>query len=136
MVRLRPIATLGALAPALVLAACGAAATPTPPDGRPPAGSATYEHTVTAKGIAFDIQAISVTADQPFQIYFRNQDPSTVPHDIDIRDASGNKIVEDKPTIDGGKEVVYDFKALPAGTYKFECSVHPIPAMTGTLTVK
>lgn len=125
-----------ALVPGLILAACSGSAASQPPAGRTPETGVAYEHTVTAKAIAFDVLQMEVKADQPFQVYFRNEDPSAVPHDIDIRDGAGNKIVEDKPTINGGTEVVYDFKALPAGTYKFECSVHPIPAMTGTLTVK
>lgn len=127
---------LVALVPGLILTACSGAASSQAPAGRTPDAGTTYEHTVTAKGIAFDVLQMEVKADQPFQVYFRNQDPSTVPHDIDVRDSKGNKIVVDQATIPGGTEVVYDFKALAAGTYKFECSVHPIPAMTGTLTVK
>ena len=33
-------------------------------------------------------------------------------------------------------ETDYVIDPLPAGTYTFICSIHPIPAMTGTLTVK
>jgi plastocyanin len=119
---------------ALVLAACGAASTPAPAATRVPGGSGP-DFTVTAKGIAYDNQAIQVEAGQGFSIHFRNDDPSTVQHDLDIRDSS-DKIIQDKPTVDGGKDVIYDYTGLPAGTYKFECSIHPIPAMTGTLTVK
>ena len=34
------------------------------------------------------------------------------------------------------KSVSYVIKALPAGEYTFICDVHPIPDMTGKLTVK
>ena len=34
-------------------------------------------------------------------------------------------------------ETTYVIPALPAGTYKYQCSVHPsVPNMNGTLTVK
>ena len=46
--------------------------------------NADFARAITAKGVAFDIQAMEVKADQPFQVFFRNQDPSTLPHDIDF----------------------------------------------------
>ena len=39
-------------------------------------------------------------------------------------------------TINGVSNIVYDVPALPAGTYTYICSIHPIPAMTGTATLK
>jgi cytochrome c oxidase subunit 2 len=99
-----------------------------------PSGEALLE--VTAKGIAFDKHELTATAGQPFAIRFMNEDPAGVPHDIDIRQEDGRTVVQDKPTVDGGKEVVYDYTALEAGSYRFICSVHPIPPMTGTLTVR
>jgi cytochrome c oxidase subunit 2 len=91
---------------------------------------------ITAKDIAFDKHELTVTAGQPFAIRLQNQDPAGVPHDIDVRQSDGRTVLQDKPTVDGGKEVVYDYTALQAGSYVFICSVHPIPAMTGTLTVR
>jgi len=90
---------------------------------------------VVAKDIAFDTKALEVAADTPFAISFQNQDPSGVTHDIDIRDANGNVVANQEP-INGGTSANYAYQGLPAGTYTFICSVHPIPAMTGTLTVK
>ena len=72
----------------------------------------------------------------PFAIEFQNQDVPGVPHDIDIRAPPDASVVKDQPTVDGGKTVTYSYDALTAGTYTFICSVHPIPGMTGTLTVK
>jgi plastocyanin/mono/diheme cytochrome c family protein len=97
-----------------------------------PPGGVTLE--LTAAGIAFDKKELEVPAGHPFAIHFTNTDQST-PHDVDIRlpDAT---VVVDQQTITGPAEVTYTYKALEAGTYTFICSVHPIPAMTGTLTVK
>jgi cytochrome c oxidase subunit II len=90
---------------------------------------------VTAEGIAFDKKELEVPAAQPFAIHFVNKDGKGTVHDVDIRDHGGQTIVDD-PTTDGGQETVYQVKALQPGTYTFICSIHPIPNMTGTLTVK
>jgi len=88
---------------------------------------------VVAKDVAYDTHALSVPANQPFHIQFTNNDGG-VPHDIDIRDASGTTI-QDQPHVTGVATQTYDYKPLAPGTYTFICSVHPIAAMTGTLTV-
>jgi plastocyanin len=98
-------------------------------------GGATADLTVVAKDVTFDTTALSVAADKAFTIDFKNEDPSGVQHNIQIRSADGN-VLKDPPVIDGGKEQVYSYDALPAGTYTFICKIHPIPQMTGTLTVK
>jgi len=88
---------------------------------------------LTAKGIAFDTKTLTVAANKPFAILFTNDDIG-VPHNVQIRDSSG-KILADQPTIDGVTSTTYNYAALPAGTYTFICKIHPIAAMTGTLTV-
>jgi plastocyanin len=45
-------------------------------------------------------------------------------------------VVVDQPTTKDGEQSTYVYPPLQAGTYVFICSIHPIPAMTGTLTVK
>lgn len=89
---------------------------------------------VVAKGLEYDTKALEVPAGAPFAIEFQNLDVPGVAHDIDIR--SGTTVVKDQQTIDGGKTTTYSYEALQAGTYTFICSIHPIPQMTGTLTVK
>jgi cytochrome c oxidase subunit 2 len=101
----------------------------------PPAPSGAPVLDVVAKDIEFDKKALEVPADAPFAIHLRNDDPAGVPHNIEIRDSSG-QVLQDQPTIDGGEETTYSYTPLPAGTYTFICKIHPIPAMTGTLTVK
>jgi plastocyanin len=88
-----------------------------------------------AKDIAFDTKALEVAAGQPFAIFLRNDDPPSTPHDVDIRTTDG-KTIKDQPNTAGGATQTYQYDGLEAGEYVFICSIHPIPAMTGTLTVK
>lgn len=94
------------------------------------------DFSIVAKGIAFDIKTLDVAAGKAFTIAFKNEDPASVPHDIDIRQSDGKTVVKNQDTIAGGQSDVYQYDALQPGTYRFICSIHPIPAMTGTLTVK
>jgi len=89
---------------------------------------------VTALNIAFDVHALDATANTAFGIKFTNNDQG-VEHDIDIRKADGTVLV-DNARVTGVADTTYVIAGLPAGTYTFICSVHPIPSMTGTLTVK
>jgi plastocyanin len=91
---------------------------------------------VVAAAIAFDKKALTVAAGEPFTIVLRNDDPPATPHDIDIRSSDGSQVLKDQPTVPGGQSQPYQYDPLEAGTYQFICSVHPIPAMTGTLTVE
>jgi cytochrome c oxidase subunit 2 len=90
---------------------------------------------VIAKGIAYDTLALEVPADTGFAIEFKNEDVAGVLHDIDIR-AADKTVLADQQAIDGGTATTYVYEPLPAGTYTIICSIHPIPGMTGTLTVK
>jgi plastocyanin len=103
-----------------------------PGGGEAPPGSLQ----VVAKDIAFDVKTLEVDSGKPFTIFFKNEDPPSVPHDVDIRSSDGSQLVKDQPTINGGTSQAYQYDALQPGTYEFRCSVHPVPAMTGTLTVK
>jgi cytochrome c oxidase subunit 2 len=107
-------------------------ATPAPsPSGEP---SVTLK--LTAKDVTYDTHAFEVAADQPFAIAFTNADPPAIEHDVDIRKSDGTTVVIDQPHTVGGQTQTYLYAGLPAGTYTFICSVHPFPAMTGTLTVR
>ncbi len=97
-----------------------------------PPDSVTLE--LLAEVIKFDKTALEAPAGKPFGIHLANRDAGT-PHDVDIRRADGS-VVSDQATITGPAEVTYVYPTLAAGTYTFICSIHPIPAMTGTLTVK
>jgi cytochrome c oxidase subunit 2 len=102
----------------------------------PPAPSGAPVLDLSAKNIAYDKHELEAAANAPFVIAFKNEDPSAVTHDVDIKGADGS-IVGNQDPIPGGNTGQYTYDALPAGTYQFFCSVHPgVPGMTGTLTVK
>jgi mono/diheme cytochrome c family protein/plastocyanin len=110
----------------------GGGATPEPAGTLPP--DATVEKLV-AVGVAFDKTELTVPAGKAFGIELDNQDAPGLPHNVEIRDSSGTAI-SNPPTIDGGQKTTYTYEPLDAGTYTFICNVHPIPPMTGTLTVQ
>lgn len=97
-----------------------------------PSGAVTLD--VTAENIAFTTHDLEAPANQSFQIDFTNNDAS-VPHNVEILDSSGTPLTHNA-NINGVSSTTYVIDALPPGTYTFICTVHPIPAMTGTLTVK
>jgi cytochrome c oxidase subunit II len=85
-----------------------------------------------AQGVKFDQAALTVPA-TGFTLHYDNEDAGT-PHDFDILDASGAKVFDSKE-FPGVKTEDLPVPALPAGQYKFECSIHPT-LMNGTLTVQ
>jgi len=106
-------------------------ATPAPQESLPPEATVLE---ISALNFAYDVQELTAPAGVPFGIRFTNND-SGIEHDVDIRSTDGATVLADNAKITDG-EITYTIAALPAGTYTFICSVHPIPAMTGTLTVK
>ncbi len=114
-------------------AADGVAGSPAPSGAAEAPGTA---FKITAKDIAYDITSLTVPANTPFTIDFTNADPPGVTHDIAIRAADKTTEVENQAVINGGDSTTYSYKGLAPGTYVFICSIHPIPQMTGTLTVK
>jgi plastocyanin len=87
--------------------------------------------TVVAEGVKFDKATLSVPADKPIKITLDNRDAGTA-HDVDILDEGGTKVFDGKD-FPGPKVETYDVPPIPAGTYKFECSIHP-DLMNGELT--
>lgn len=111
----------------------GSTATQGPTESLPPDAEVLK---IAAEGVTFDVKELTVGADKVFGIDFNQKDPAGFGgHNVEIRDQSG-KTVFDGAVIKDPAEVTYSVPALPAGTYTFICRIHPIPAMTGTLTVK
>jgi len=89
---------------------------------------------LSAQDIAFDTHALTAPADTPFQIHFTNQDGAF--HNVSIFDANNNKVFTGATIQGPAAETTYPIPALPAGQYTFICDIHPVPDMTGTLTVE
>ena len=85
----------------------------------------------SALNIAFEVPALTAPAGADFTIEFDNKDAG-MPHNIEIKDSSGTSVFKGD-IITGPAKATYVVKALPAGNYTFNCTVHP--NMTGTLTV-
>lgn len=103
----------------------------TPPP--PSVGAEAPVLTISARDIAFDTKELEVAAGQPFKIEFANNDDG-VDHNVGIWN-DGEELFRGE-IFEGSETMTYVVDALPAGEYRFVCDVHPIPAMTGTLTVK
>jgi mono/diheme cytochrome c family protein/plastocyanin len=113
----------------------GAVGGTTPSTGPAPSISASdIIGTVVAQNIAFDVKTLTATANKAFGIDFQQKDSGVGGHDIEIKDSNGNVVFTGDVLTDPG-ETTYVVQGLPAGTYTFICKIHPIPAMTGTLTV-
>jgi cytochrome c oxidase subunit 2 len=116
-----------------------AAATPPPPPSGEPGGSGGPGPgggpviNLIAKGVKFDFDELSAPANAPFTIHLDNQDAGT-PHDVDILDASGAKVLDTKE-FNGVAAQDFPVQPLPPGDYRFECSIHPT-LMFGTLGVQ
>ena len=72
----------------------------------------------------FNVATLDAPADTPFKITFDNQDAGT-PHDIDILDSAGAKVFDGKDFPGVATQKPTTCPQLKAGTYKFECSIHP-----------
>lgn len=104
-----------------------------PPAGSP-AASGTTALTLVAKNVTFDQHDLAAAAGTPFAIQFDNED-SGIPHNVAIyADASKSKVLFRGDVITGPAQASYSVPALAAGTYYFQCDVHPTQ-MNGTIVV-
>ena len=82
--------------------------------------------------LAFAVSSLSFPAEQTVPLMFDNASTG-LPHNIGIYDAKGGKELFRGDIVTGPKTVTYLVGPLAAGTYYFQCDVHP--AMNGTLVV-
>jgi cytochrome c oxidase subunit II len=99
-----------------------------PPSG----GDGECETTVaiSADNIQFDIDEFEVPADTPFCIEFENLED--VPHNVSIYE--GGEALFQGEILNTAGSITYEVPALPAGSYRFICDVHP-QTMVGDVTV-
>lgn len=116
----------------LLLVACGGAASPT--------GSVECREsvngvlTVTADSLAFDTGCLALPAGEAVTIRLVNAEGAE-PHDVAIyTDSSRSTQLFSGDIVDGGESIDYQIDALEAGTYYFDCTIHP--AMNGSVVVQ
>jgi hypothetical protein len=90
---------------------------------------------VRAQNIAFFPTRLVAPSNTAFAIDFRNQDPGEILHTVAIQQDDGLTVIQPRDAIPGGQVRLYVYDPLPPGTYAFICTVHPIPGMTGVLTI-
>lgn len=124
--RTRRFLATGAMAMAVLLAACSTAA-----GGQSSTPPSEADATVTAVDMAFNPGTVTLTVDDDMTIALVNND--SMPHNIAIyTDASrSTKLFEGEMVTNG--TAVYDIGTLEPGEYFFDCSLHP--NMTGKLVV-
>jgi plastocyanin len=94
-----------------------------------PAG--TPDVTLRAQYLAFDAATITLPAGRSAVIRLENEDAGIL-HSIAVyRDTRATDLVARGALFDGPRTRDYHVAPLPAGTYYFQCDLHP--AMNGTL---
>jgi hypothetical protein len=84
---------------------------------------------------AYDKDCLAAPANIAFNIDFDNKDPG-VEHNVSIHTNAGASTVLLKgKVITGPKRITYQVKALPSGTYYFQCDLHVRGTMSGTFVV-
>jgi plastocyanin len=85
---------------------------------------------IGASNLAFDKTELEVPADQEFEIAFNNEEAQ--PHNLAILEAQGspNALFRGE-VVTGPNETTYKVDSIAAGSYYFQCDVHP--NMSGTV---
>ena len=122
---------LGIFPPTSPAAGGDGGASPAPSAEGAPPGSIP----ITAEGLKFIEKELTAKADEPITIWLMNKDNASTPHDVVVQGPDGKPLKAVPPT-PGGQSMAYQYDPLPAGDYKYICSIHPIEQMTGTLKVQ
>lgn len=150
----RAIVVLGLATLAVIAGACASKPAPAPEPAAPAAtteapaavvspdavsgdtGELVLTTPVNAISTGFTPATLSVPAGEEFTLTFNNDD-SGIPHNVQIfagTDMTAKALwaPKDNETVTGPGSVEYQIDALDAGTYTFNCYVHP--TMVGTIT--
>jgi plastocyanin len=124
---LRPSTILAGVSLAIVMLVTGCA----PSAADPMASFSGASLTITARGLAFDPDIITMPADQPLRLVLDNQDAG-VPHDLHV--FRGDTDYGTTPSVIGPGLTAIVLPPLAAGRYQFECTIHP--NMVGEIVVQ
>ena len=104
----------------------------TPPEATPtPIAVPAVPEIAASSAVSFETKSLIVPAGRPFELVFHNNQAG-VPHNVDIGDsASAPTTYLNGEVITGVADTTYNVAAMPAGTYYFQCEVHP--NMNGTV---
>lgn len=106
---------------------------PTPPVTCPK-GGLTLTAPSGAAATNFTESTLSAAANKAITICFDNQDTG-VQHNVDVFDQAGGTSIAAGGIITGPAQELLDVPGQPAGTFYFQCDVHPL-TMNGTLAIK
>lgn len=103
-----------------------------PSTGKAAAGQ---ELRVVGQDLSFDVEELTASAGEPFKITFENKDQG-LPHNLAVYRSGppAKDLVVMTPVEPGIKTQQLALPALDAGSYFYQCDVHPT-TMTGTLVV-
>jgi len=122
---------IGLLGLLLLLAACGGATSPSGSvECREPVNGVL---TITAESLVFDTACLALPAGEAVVIRLVNAD--TQPHNATLyTDSTKGTQLFAGEIIEGGESIDYEIDPMEAGTYYFDCTVHP--GMDGSVVVQ
>jgi plastocyanin len=85
-----------------------------------------------ADSLEFDTDRLEVRAGVPFGLLFENKEGA--PHNVRIYAEGASDPLFVGEVFSGPATRLYDVPAIPAGTHRFRCDVHP--AMTGDVVAR
>lgn len=81
--------------------------------------------TIAAKDSIFDVETLTVPADEEFVLEFSNND-ANIPHNVGIyADDTFSESIWVGEVFNGVATVAYDVTPIPSGEYAFRCDIHP-----------
>lgn len=116
-----------------LLAGCAGPSTSQLGLDKAPAGLDPNSPNVAAMNVAFDRTEIGVPAARAFTLVFQNREK--LAHNVSIyRDAAFKEPVFEGVIFGGPGTRWYPVPALAPGAYFFQCDIHPIEVMRGTMS--
>ena len=88
--------------------------------------------TIAAENLAFDKAEMDLPAASEVEVLFENKE--AVPHNWSLYESRGGDVIFEGEVLNSTGEITYSFTTPEAGSYYFQCDVHP-NEMNGTANV-